>query len=246
MTIKKFKTIYEELTDKNDMIFESSTLNKILAGTALAAGTLFGGLNANAETNQQNYEVKDRENTNWVKAQTIPFIQKFEGRVLDEDGNHVLYDDNINAKVTRKWDGKGGKAGIQQFIKSCIGKPTIGYGETSPEIIIKGKLSESEAYNLLLIRVVDLNNYLNKTIPIYKKLNSNQKTGLLSFTYNLGKYFIERKAPKMRGHLNAGRLNLAWNEMRDCDRTTIKGRRVKSKALGRRRAEEIKLCKTPM
>jgi hypothetical protein len=32
---------------------------------------------------------------------------QYEGAIKDSNGNHVLYDDDVNTTVKRRWDGKG-------------------------------------------------------------------------------------------------------------------------------------------
>jgi hypothetical protein len=55
---------------------------------------------------------------------TLPFIMKYEGAIKDSNGNHILYDDNVKVPThkKRRWNGKGGQAGIKAFIKSCVRK----------------------------------------------------------------------------------------------------------------------------
>lgn len=177
----------------------------------------------------------------------MPFIMKYEGKVLDKDGNHVLYDDDVNAVTKRRWNGKGGINGIKAFIASCKGKPTIGYGITDKNIILKGKISDSEAKNLVLKRIKRLNLHLFKKYPIYSKLNPNQKTALISFTFNLGQHFIELSAEKMHTHLLNGNLNGACYEMHDCNKVRVGEQKklVESRGLTNRRQAEMKLFKTP-
>lgn len=179
-------------------------------------------------------------NNNWIFDTVVPFLIQWEGKVLNKSGEHVLYDDDVNQTVKRRWNGKGGQAGIERFIKSCVGKPTIGYGCTDNNVIRKGVLSDSEAKSILTDKINELNKLLYKRHPhIWGRLTAQQRTALISFYYNLGKFF---KAPKMVKNLNAGNLSGAAHEFLDCDNTTLKdGTKVKCPGLTRRRAAEAKL-----
>jgi hypothetical protein len=39
----------------------------------------------------------------------MPFILSWEGKIMDNNGDHVLYDDdvNVNLKNKKRWNGKG-------------------------------------------------------------------------------------------------------------------------------------------
>lgn len=164
--------------------------------------------------------IKPKQKNNKLDIhQCINFIISWEGAIKDKDGNHILYDDDVNSTVKRRWDGKNGKEGIIQFIKSCKGKPTIGYGETREEIVLKGKISDSEARKLLLNRILNIHNYLNEKYDYFNKLNNNQKIALISFSYNLGKDFIDVGTIKLKHYLQTGQINKISQEMLDCDNT---------------------------
>jgi GH24 family phage-related lysozyme (muramidase) len=170
---------------------------------------------------------------------TVPFIIRWEGKILNKNGDHVLYDDNVKAKRKVFWDGKGGQAGIDRFIENCIGKPTIGYGCTDLDVVRKGIISESEAKEDLIARLNNLNNVLQKRFKkIWLNLNANQRTALISFYYNLGQYF---EAPKMVRNLMAGNIAEAAHEFLDCDNVKTKSGFVKVPGLTKRRAAEAKL-----
>jgi GH24 family phage-related lysozyme (muramidase) len=188
-------------------------------------------------------DVIESEDT-WISSITVPFIISWEGKVTDNNGNHVLYDDDVTKIKKRRWNGKGGQAGIDAFIKSCIGKPTIGYGETNLNIVRKGIISDSTAKDLLKQRIIALDKFLSKKYQYYNNMNKNQRSALISFSYNLGKYFIENKANLMRDHLNAGRFDGVCYEMRDCDNVTQKGKLIKVPGLTRRRQAEMRLFRT--
>jgi len=184
-------------------------------------------------------QVKQQLSENWINDVALPFIISWEGKILNKNGQHVLYDDNVTAKRRKVWDGKGGQAGIDRFIKNCVGKPCIGYGNNDINVARKGTLSESEARADLLKRIIELNNILAKRhARVWPKMNANQRTALISFYYNLGEYF---NAPKMVRNLNAGRFAEAANEMLDCDNVSTKSGLVKVPGLTKRRAAEAKL-----
>lgn len=123
----------------------------------------------------------------YITEIAMPFIKKFEGTIKDKDGFHVLYDDVATAVNKNYWNGKGGNSGIKQFIDSCKGQPTIGYGETNTAALMKGKISDAEADRFLLETLTSLDNYLTKKYKYYSSMNENQRSALLSFTYNLRK-----------------------------------------------------------
>lgn len=268
MQLQKFKLLYKQLTTK-DIIQQGKFLNNVLAGTAataITAGSVLG-LNKLSEIQTpikshepttsitQTYEQPEvpsrqicpvQQNSThqnyWIKNITMPFIISWEGKVLNNKRLHVLYDDDVHTKVKRRWNGV---QPIEEFIASCKGKPTIGYGETDKDIIRKGTLTDAEAKALLLRRIVSLHNHLNQKYMYFKTMNPNQKTALISFSYNLGRDFIEDGTKKMKAHLKAGRLFQMCDEMRDCDNITQNGELVKVKGLTNRRLAEMQLFRTP-
>jgi GH24 family phage-related lysozyme (muramidase) len=198
------------------------------------------------EQRKQSVVTKNTD-SQWMSSIAVPFIKYYEGKVLDHDGNHVLYDDDVTIKSVkrkRKWDGK---SSIDAFIKSCKGKPTIGYGETSSDIVRKGKISDAEANKLLENRIRSLDKFLSKKWPkSYNKMNENQKAAFVSFNYNLGRNFIENETKKMKKHLLNGNLDGACYEMHDCDNVTQNGELIKCKGLTNRRQAEMRLFRTPV
>ena len=184
-------------------------------------------------------QVKQQLSANWINNVALPFIISWEGKILNKNGKHVLYDDNVKANRRKVWDGKGGQAGIDRFIENCEGTPCIGYGNNDINVARKGTLSESEALADVLKRITELNNILAKRhARVWSKMNANQRTALISFYYNLGEYF---EASKMVRNLNAGRFAEAANEMLDCDNVATKSGLVKVPGLTKRRAAEAKL-----
>lgn len=77
-------------------------------------------------------------------------------------------------------------------------------------------------------------------------MNANQKTALISFSYNLGKHFIETGTKKMKKYLKTGKIFEAADEMRNCDNVKQNGKLYKVKGLTKRRIAEINLFKTPV
>lgn len=93
--------------------------------------------------------------------------------------------------------------------------------------------------------IIKLNNQLNKRFKVYGKLNPNQKTALISFSYNLGKDFIQVGTVRMKAHFKAGRLDAMCAQMIDCDNVTQNGELVKVPGLTKRRLSQMKLFRTP-
>lgn len=113
-----------------------------------------------------------------------------------------------------------------------------------------GKIDDFTARNLVFGNIRLISNHMNEMYPVWKTLNINQKTALISFLYNLGTDFIELKTVKMHQHMLDGNLDGVCYEMRDCDNTTVKdqsGNKIKIKCPGltRRRQAEMKLFQTP-
>lgn len=201
--------------------------------------------NPNINRNINNSNSNDTQNItggDWIQSLTMPFVIKWQGKVTDNDGNHVTYDDNVNVTNKNHWDGS---ITIDEFINSCVGKPTIGYGETANNMVKKGKISDSEAKSLLLNRLKNLDKFLSKKYVHYNKMNPNQRTALISFSYNLGRDFIQKETKKMIKHLLAGNLDAMCSQMHDCDNVTQNGELIKVPGLTRRRQDEMALFRTP-
>ena len=165
----KFNLVYEsvmkEITESEQMLTEG-VMKKL--GSAIAAGTLAATAAmtpANVEAapvkNQQKEIQSNVNEANQLIGYAMRLLKYFEGSVKDSKGNHVVYDDADNK---HRWNGK---QDINEFIKSCRGKATIGYGETASSIVKKGKISDSEANQLLQKQIVSLN---NKLIPKNNKV----------------------------------------------------------------------------
>lgn len=272
MKVEQFKQLYNQLME-DDIVLQNRFVNNLLAGTAITAGTILGlGKLSQIDTKkyqvsqnhiQQKYQIPEQPTVeipnniknipqepeiyqnNWINNITMPFVIYWEGKITNSFGQHVVYDDDVNKTIKRRWNGKGGQAGIDAFIKSCVGKPTIGYGETDEDLVRRGIISDSEAKELLLLKLNNIDKYLSETYQYYNIMNPNQKTAFISFSYNLGKYFIQNETVKLKENLKNGNLNKACYQMHDCDNVTQKGKKVKVKGLTRRRQAEMKLFKTP-
>lgn len=220
-----FQIILEMKEEK--MITED--IGKKLALGTFALTSLMAPMNIEAAPKKVESSIEINSNYQLVNYATN-LIKNFEGSVKDSSGNHIVYDD---AQPKKRWNNK---QNILDFISSCKGKATIGYGETDKNIVKKGKISEAEAISLLQKRIIKLNKQLfQKFGRAYSKLNIVQKSVLISFYYNLGIYF---KAPKMEANLRAGKLKEAAKEFLDCDNTTVKGVKQKSPGLTKRRKIE--------
>lgn len=83
-------------------------LNSILAAGALTAGTMFGTNELEAgNVKPVMQQQQATQSAAWVKELALPFIVHWEGKVLDDDGMHVLYDDDVTKTVKTRWDGQG-------------------------------------------------------------------------------------------------------------------------------------------
>ena len=232
-----YENVMEEIAESEKMLTEG-VMKKL--GSAIAAGTLAATAAmtpANVEAapvkNQQKEIQSNVNEANQLIGYAMRLLKYFEGSVKDSKGNHIVYDDADNK---HRWNGK---QDINEFIKSCRGKATIGYGETASNIVKKGKISDSEANQLLQKQIVSLNNKLiDKFGKAYSRLSIVQKSVLISFYYNLG---INFEAPKMEANLRAGKLKEAAHEFLDCDNTTVDGVKQKSPGLTKRRRIEHNL-----
>lgn len=140
--IKEFNKAYLK-----DIIEEQNNFGKIIAGSALLGATAglltptsILGFDDNSEqqsTTQQIVQTTNTNQTNHIQTppeptikrsedktrlniyQCVDFIIQWEGSIRDQNGNHILYDDDVTVVKKRRWDGKGGIEGIKRFIKSC-------------------------------------------------------------------------------------------------------------------------------
>lgn len=234
----KFDLIYENIMNEianSEKILTEGIFNKV--GSMITAGTLAAGaMLAPTDTiaDEKPITITQQATINHdigaVINLAIDKIKQFEGAIKDANGNLIAYDDANNK---RHWNGV---ENINSFIKSCKGRPTIGYGETDSDIVKLGKISNSTAERLLKNKIKKIDGFLvRKFKKAYLGLNINQKVALISFYYNLGVNF---KAPKMERALRAGNIRKAAYEMLDCDNITVNGKLVKVDGLTKRRQAE--------
>lgn len=194
--------------------------------------------------------MKQSVSDNDVLKQAFLFVKKYEGQVLgnvyDKDGKviarnvHLVYDDKIPmGKPNKHWDGKPNT--LDDFIKNCKGKPTIGYGTTNNSVVNKGYITNQEA-------VREAGNFIRKVITRTKrkigadhwnKLNINQRVALVSLYYNTG---VDLDTPKLIGFIQAGDYKNAAKEFLDI----VKSEGKVVEGLVNRRKEEAKLFLTPV
>ncbi len=220
----KFNIIYEKCL--NDIVSESNLLKKlgIIGAAGVLATTPLVAKSYEQPKNDSIVNVDKSEYDNLIES-AENFIKNFEKTVKNDKQEHIAYDD---LNPSNRWNEKDN---IDTFIKGCKGKPTIGYGETSLEIIKKGKINENEAESLIKNRIINIDKQLSKKFPKYSTFNINQKTALISFYYNLG---INFNAPKMVKFINDDKFIEGANEMLDCDNVSkiVNGKKILYKLPG--------------
>ena len=110
-----------------------------------------------------------------------------------------------------------------------VGKPTIGYGFTAPELIKRGKLTQDEADEILRGYVIKSMSAVDN-LPITTKLNDNQRIAMSDMVYHFGSGAL-RNAPDLLGGINSGDVSKAqaqlmrWTKQkkRDAKGNYIKG-----------------------
>ena len=147
----KFDLIYENIMNEianSEKILTEGIFNKV--GSMITAGTLAAGaMLAPTDTiaDEKPIAITQQATINHdvgaVINLAIDKIKQFEGAIKDANGNLIAYDDANNK---RHWNGV---ENINSFIKSCKGRPTIGYGETDSDIVKLGKISNSTEERLL-------------------------------------------------------------------------------------------------
>lgn len=80
------------------------------------------------------------------------------------------------------------------------GVKTIGYGTTSPAIVGKGRITETEAIKHLTREVDSIGKFIDKKVKV--KLSSGQKAVLISLVYNIGRTKFSKST--LLKKLNAG------------------------------------------
>lgn len=163
----------------------------------------------------------------YAEDEAVTFLKKLEGSVITGK-NHIVYDD-ANPKV--KWNGKETFA---QFKKRCSGKPTIGYGFTSKELVEKCSITQKSADSELnrLVKIYRKNIY--KYIKV--KLNKNQEMALITFAYNVG--MSNFASSTLVKKINKKDFSSASLEFVRWKYVTVKGKKVISKGLLNRRIKE--------
>lgn len=244
--MNKFNTLYNKIMSNTDEIIEEG-IGKTLAtiGTigALTAGAV--GLNNKLKNNETkipsipepefiSYDKIDKEmlkepefiSDDEIKKQT-PQKQEKKVKQLSEAEIHkqaidIAFDfikDREGSKIV------GGKHVKYRDVK---GKWTIGYGITDPKIVARGQITEAEAVSLLRKEILDVDKVLRRRFKNYKNCNSNQRAALISFHFNLGKWF---NAQKMNTHLENGDWENCAFEFLDCDKATFVKKDKNGKAI---------------
>lgn len=115
----------------------------------------------------------------------IDFIKLYEGKVIDKNGMHLVYDDQNNKnRFNSDVDT------LDEFLSSVLGTPTIGYGTTDLEFIKSknGKITQQEALDKLKQKVLETRDYMpNRFGESWNCLNRNQRAAIISFFYQQGK-----------------------------------------------------------
>lgn len=162
-------------------------------------------------------------------------LKEIQGCIKDKDGNLIVYDDQ-QPKYT--WDGT--KITFEEYKKKCIGKPTIGYGQTALNEVKKGKITQKYADELLIKKIENVYNTLQKKFKEhFTEIGINQKVALISLYYNIGLNFD--RTPKLVASLLNDDLEQVVCQMSDINKTTINGQKVISVGLNNRRQKEISI-----
>lgn len=160
------------------------------------------------------------------------FLIHFEGSIKDKDGKHIAYDDSNNKNRFNS-----DKQTFEQWLKTCKGTATIGYGETKGAIVREGSITQSEAQGALRDNVNKIYDICAKKFgKVWSKMDDFKKASLISLYYNLGTDFS--KTPKLVKAIEEERWEDAAKEFLDCNKTTINGKKVESKGLTTRRQKE--------
>ena len=232
----RFDQIYNKIITEQGMI-EEGWLGKLAAGTALAT-SLVAGANAQTVTDlplpkqpavtrvAPKPEVKPSTSVDsrhmgkaYVLNLATKYIAKFEGSKKDKNGNHIAY-------------------------KDVKGVPTIGYGCTDPELVKKGKITETEAQEALKKEVQNVYDALEKKFgKDWKVMDDFQQAALISLYYNVG---INKTFDKLQKNIKAHDWKAVAKEFLDIDNITVKqnGKDVKKKVAGltaRRNTEANKI-----
>ena len=124
--------------------------------------------------------------------------------------------------------------GFQPSVYKCAaGKPTIGYGCTSPAIVARGTITEREAAALVSAKCDEIAARVRKEFT----LKPHEEAAVVSFVYNVG--WGAFKSSTMFRLLKEGKRGAAVAvEFRKWTKVTANGRKVESRGLARRRGRE--------
>tara|TARA_R100001463_G_scaffold135057_1_gene197891 strand:- start:144 stop:749 length:606 start_codon:yes stop_codon:yes gene_type:complete len=135
------------------------------------------------------------------------------------------------------------------------GNPTIGYGaetyQDGSSVQMGDTIDEFGATELWKHHINTGIEQLEK-IPAFQKMNTNQKTAIVSFGYNLGPYFMSEEANQngefdtIQTAIKSGDADQIAAAMRLYNRKGPVGRTVYSPGLAKRRENEIELYNMPM
>lgn len=116
------------------------------------------------------------------------------------------------------------------------GKKTIGYGFTQSRYISLGRITESQAREILNKEVVPYYARIVET-NVKKDLTPNQKAALISFCFNLG----EKPLRKIAERINKGNFQEASDAMRQYTKVKKGKEYVQLQGLVDRREKEVRL-----
>jgi lysozyme len=116
------------------------------------------------------------------------------------------------------------------------GKKTIGYGFTQARYVSRGRMTESEAREILNKELIPYFENLVET-NVRKPLTPNQKAALISFSFNLG----EEPLKKIAERINKGNFNEAANAIKLYTKVKKGNKYVQLQGLVDRREKEARL-----
>lgn len=263
--MSKFNNTYNTIINQHSEIIEED-FKKLLAGSLVAGSLLGGAFTADGACHDSKYHPKDSNriqlgqlqadidsnnrqqirqmDQKTLREQTfriaVPLIKQFQGTVRDRHGNHIVYDD-LNSK--RTWNPK--RETLQQFDQRAKGRPTIGYGIIDKSVVAKGKITQSQAVQLLLNHMNKVYNQMRNYITpeIFAQLNPNQRAAMLSLYYNFGTNF--KKTPLLLNAVDQQDWITAARNFLDCNNITKNGKLVTSPGLTIRRQKQADLFTKP-
>ena len=147
-----------------------------------------------------------------IYAGSVEALKAMEGKRIDAKGMHIAYKDSVGI-----W--------------------TIGYGETDPKIVAKGKITEKEATQLLTKKVVAIEKLIASLVKV--EVSKNQKMALVCFIYNVGVNAFKNSTLLIV--LNQGNYEAVTAQIAKWNKGTINGKKVVIAGLVNRRTEEIKI-----